>query len=123
MIDQGNCIDIRSALSSLIIGRQGQSLDSFETLLNSMLDRALPGSGRLSLDCDGYRKRQKDAIRQLTLRLVGKVRETGRSASTDPLPAEQRQIMHHLVKSMDGLTTVSHGSGPLKKMVISTQRG
>ncbi|TYO97664.1 spoIIIJ-associated protein [Geothermobacter ehrlichii] len=122
-INEGdNLLIIESPHNALIIGKKGLTLDSFEYLVNGIVDRYLPDGVRLRLDCGRFRQRQKENIRRLARELVEKARKTGRPVLSEPLPAEHRQIIHQMVKKFPDCTSRSQGQGVLKKVSISSLR-
>ncbi|ORJ58257.1 protein jag [Geothermobacter hydrogeniphilus] len=111
-------LNIISDQSALVIGRHGQTIDSLEIVLNGLLDRVLPGGGRLVVDCDGYRQRRLAALQGLARKLVRQARESGGTAISESLPGDQCRILQQLLTRMPGITVRTRGQGHLKKMVV-----
>jgi len=116
-------LSLDSTDPSLLIGRHGQTLDSLQSLLNSLLDRHF-GSGEIViLDADGYRARRKEVLFSLARRLVSRARASGKLVTTPPLPVGERQILFDLFERESGIVARSKGHGSEKILVVSAQRG
>jgi spoIIIJ-associated protein len=71
---------------------------------------------RLEVDVAGFRDRQIEGLRQLARELADEVRNGAPEATTDPLPASERRIVHLEVAELAGLETVTVGY--YKRIVI-----
>lgn len=109
--------------SSRIIGRRGQTLDALQSLTVTLTDRNVPDRTPIVLDVDNYRSRRADSLRQLARRLSAQVRRSGRPATVQPLPPEERRIVHLTLEDEPGIETRSIGHGFERKMLVSSRRG
>ncbi len=108
---------------SLIIGKEGQTLDALEYIVNLCLRRRDPDVNyRVMLEAAGYRERRKKSLVSMAERLAIKVKRTGRPVSLQPMPARERRIVHMALKEFKGVKTHSSGQGPNRKVVITPLR-
>ncbi len=108
---------------SLIIGKEGQTLDALEYLVNLCLRRQDARINyRVMLEAAGYRERRKKNLIALAERLAAKVKRTGRPVSLQPMPARERRIVHVALKEFKGVKTHSSGQGANRKVVITPTR-
>ncbi len=108
---------------SLIIGREGQTLDALEYIVNLCLRRREPDVRyRVVLEAEGYRERRRKSLISMAERLAIKVKRTGRALSLQPMPARERRIIHMALKDFKGIKTHSSGQGPNRKVVITPAR-
>ena len=108
---------------SLIIGKEGQTLDALEYIVNLCLRRRDPDVNyRVVLEAGGYRERRKKSLAAMAERLAIKVKRTGRAVSLQPMPARERRIIHMALKQFKGVKTHSSGQGPYRKVVITPVR-
>ncbi|RMF46784.1 MAG: hypothetical protein D6751_04155 [Deltaproteobacteria bacterium] len=117
--DQELVID--TDLNALLIGKRGVTLDGLEYLVNGILDRHFPDERRLTLDCGDFRQRQREQVRRVARELVEEARSKGRAMS-EPLPADQRQVIHQWVRSCPDCSSRSEGQGPFKKVSVVRNR-
>ncbi len=108
---------------ALIIGKDGQTLDALEYLVNLCLRRQNPDVNfKVMLEAAGYRERRKRNLISLAERLAIKVKRTGRALSLSPMPARERRIVHVALKEFKGIKTHSSGQGSNRKVVITPAR-
>jgi len=74
---------------------------------------------RIKLDVNNYRKRRKIALLDKVKRVAEQVKKRGRSVTIEPLPAENRKLVHQLIEKDKALKTSTVGNGNLKRIVIS----
>ena len=116
-------LNINSSDSSLIIGRQGQTLEALQSLVVLLTDRQVEDRTSIVLDIDNYRTRRASSLRRLARSLSAKVRRSGRSVTVQPLPPEERRILHLALEEETGIESRSVGQGHERKMVVSSGRG
>lgn len=109
--------------ASLLIGRHGQTLDALQSLVSTMTDRLTTDRTPIVVDVDGYRGRRQDFLTRLARRLVEKVRQSGKSASTPPLVLSERRILHERFKQESDLESRSKNHEGDRKIIILQPRG
>lgn len=103
-----------------LIGRDGETLAALQHLVARMLRARAPEEAipRVEVDVAGYRDRRVESLRALARELMEEVRETGNEASTEPLSAIERRIVHLEVAEAEAFTTVSIGDGLFKRVIV-----
>ncbi|MFW6323923.1 MAG: RNA-binding cell elongation regulator Jag/EloR [Desulfovibrionales bacterium] len=104
--------------SGLIIGRDGQTLSSFQYIVNRIVSRQWPEKLRVHIDTGDYRERQNENLKSTALFLADKAKSSGRTQSTKPLTSYHRRLVHMALQRDDGVQTRSKGEGPLKRVLI-----
>lgn len=106
---------------SLIIGRDGQTLNALEYLLNRILrHRGL--QIRIQIDAQGYRAKKQEALERLAHRMARKAKQSGRSVALQPMGPKERRIVHLTLKEVRGIATRSIGEGTYRKVIITPSR-
>ena len=116
-------IDITSPNPSRLIGWHGETLNSVQHLLKSIIRTKdnLSRSPFLVLDVDGYRKTQEDNVRRIAEQKADFVRRTGNRIVLAPMSPYFRRIVHlHVANTptLQDLTTFSHGEGEYRQIVL-----
>ncbi len=111
-------LDIRGDREGILIGKHGRTLDSLELLISRMVNKELIKPVRVTLDVDQYRKRRKDSLSQMAIRLGERAKETGETISIGPFNARDRRIIHIALQDEPALRTESLGEGDMKKVQI-----
>jgi len=103
---------------SILIGRRAETLNSLQyvtsLLLNQQMGRWVP----LVIDVQGYRFRRERQLRQLARRMADQVVATGRKQVLEPMPANERRIIHMELRYHPFVTTESVGEEPKRKTTI-----
>lgn len=112
-------LDISGDDLGLLIGWRGETLRALQTVLNLMLGEEEDSEGRrVVLDVERYRARREDQVRELALRLAGRVKRSGERYALDPMQAYERRVVHMTLADDDGVRTESSGREPARRVVI-----
>ena len=116
-------VDVVSSEASRLIGWHGETLNSVQHLLKSMLRTAknLERAPFIVLDVDGYRLMQEEKVKKIAEVKVDFVRRTGARVTLSPMSPYFRRIVHMHVANTPGLqdiATESVGEGDYRQVVI-----
>ena len=104
--------------AGFIIGKEAKLLDSFQHLLNQMVNKAEKKKIQIIIDVDEYRERRMKALLEKVDSLSKKVVETGKSYTLEPLAAANRKVVHQHIEKNNKLRTRTIGDGSRKRVVI-----
>ncbi len=108
--------------AGILIGREGQTLNALQYLVNRIVAKRWPEPIKIQLDTGAYRERQDDKLRQMALFLADKAKTMGRPQSTKPLSSYHRRVVHLALQSDESISTRSKGEGPMKRVIIVPKR-
>lgn len=116
-------VDIASSEASRLIGWHGETLNSIQHLLKSIIraKEDLEKSPFIVLDVDGYRKMQEDKVCRIADQKADFVRRTGSRVALSPMSPYFRRIVHLYIAnnpSMTDLMTESVGEGDYRQIVM-----
>ncbi len=115
----GNVVlDITGEKLGVVIGRRGETLDSLQYLTILASNRAEESYCRISIDCNGYRDKRREALENLAKRTSAKVIKQGRKIALEPMNPYERRIIHSCVAEIEGVSSHSTGVEPYRKVVI-----
>ena len=106
----------------VLIGRHGQALTSLQYILRLIVAERLKTWVTLNIDVAGYKKRRYESLKNLALRLADQVRASRRSINLEPMPADERRVIHVALSSHPDVVTQSTGVGDERKVVISLRK-
>ncbi len=115
-------IDISGDDLGMLIGRRGESLMSFQYVVNLIMTRRFPGRGSVTVDVEQYRRRREDQVVSLAERMAERVREIGDPITLEPMSAAERRLVHLAFVEDPELETNSVGEGDSRKVVISLRQ-
>jgi len=116
-------LDIQGEDLGILIGRRGQTLASLEYIMKLMVVCRLKTWIPLTLDVGGYKKRRRDSLERLALYLAEQVKSRRRAITMEPMPADERRIVHLTLADDPDVTTQSIDEGEHRKVVISLRQG
>ena len=106
----------------VLIGRRGATMTSLQYVLNLMVSRKFLDAGPYHVDVEGYRRRREEWLRDLAFRMAERVRTTGRPIMLEPMPANERRLIHLALAKDPTVGTASVGEGESRKVAISVRR-
>jgi len=104
----------------LLIGPKGQTLTAVHELSRTVLQRRATGrhAGRVRIDIGGYRQRRQEALSRFVQAQAEDVKELGVARALEPMNAVDRKIVHDTVNEIEGVSTVSEGTDPARRVVL-----
>ncbi len=112
-------IEIDGPDTTHIVGKNGETLNQLQYLLNVIYTRQVGNGVRITLDANNFRERREEKLRQLATHVAQQVLERNEEAVFDALPAFERRVVHKVLSEMDGITTYSEGEEPNRRVVIA----
>jgi spoIIIJ-associated protein len=103
----------------ILIGRRGETLSCLQFLTNLIVGRKLQYWPRVVVDVEGYRMRREEYLRSLARRVAERVRMRHQAITLDPMPANERRIVHLSLRSSPYVGTESIGEGEDRRIVVS----
>jgi spoIIIJ-associated protein len=107
----------------ILIGRRGQTLAALEYVAKLIVVRRLKAWVPLTVDVGGYKKHRQDSLQKLALYLAEQVKSRHRAMPMEPMPADERRIIHLALADHPDVTTESIGEGENRKVVILPREG
>ena len=114
----GPVIDIDGEDAGLLIGRRGETLRSLQYLVSLACGQQTGERVNILIDVAGYQERRYNSLRNLARRVARRVAERGRAITLEPMPANERRIVHLTLANSDDVSTASVGQGDQRKVVI-----
>ena len=115
--EEGPSLQISSADSKFLIGKNGERLDDLQFLVNKMVQKQHPDAPRIRVDCEHYRVRQEEKLCQLAVDLAAKAKATGKPMRMKPLNAYHRRIVHNALVDDPEVETFSPRSDDRMKRI------
>jgi len=111
-------IDIEGNDLSFLIGRKAETIDALQFITSLIVGRELGRWVPLQIDVQHYRKRREDELRKLARRIADQVESTGRKQVLEPMPPNERRIIHIELKENRNVETKSVGEDPRRKVTV-----
>ena len=114
----GPVFDIDGEDAGLLIGRRGETLRALQFMVNSLVSRRMEERVNILVDVAGYQQRRHDVLTTLAAKIAKTVGSSGRSIALEPMPPNERRIVHLALADYGGVTTSSTGVGEGRKVVV-----
>jgi spoIIIJ-associated protein len=115
-------VDIRGDDLSILIGRRGETLSALQYITRLIVGKELKRPVAVVIDIEGYRARRERQLRRLARKIAEQAIETGRTISLEPMPANERRIIHIELKENPKVETLSIGEGNRRKVTVIPQQ-
>ena len=104
-------INLNSDNNGILIGKNGQTLQGFNVLLRQVVSSTFKRRFFVMVDINNYKKDRYKRLRALAKSIGRKVARTKVDASLDPMPNDERRVIHQELSKMPKVRTRSEDSG------------
>jgi spoIIIJ-associated protein len=111
-------VDVSGKDLSVLIGKRSETLNAIQYISRLIVSKELGENVTLVIDVEGYRSRRERQLRQLAHRMADQAIKTGRKQILEPMPPNERRIIHMELREDAHVTTESFGEEPHRKVTI-----
>ena len=108
--------------AGLIIGRHGDTLISFQTLLNMIYKSRVGEWARIIVDVGDWREKQEEHLKELAEATAERAKETKEEQFLYNLKPAQRRIIHMELSKDKDVETVSEGEEPERYLIVRPKK-
>ncbi len=111
-------VDVTGKDLSVLIGKRSETLNALQYIARLIVSKELGENVTLVIDVEGYRTRRERQLKQLAHRMADQAVKTGRKQTLEPMPPNERRIIHMELREDTNVTTESFGEEPHRKVTI-----
>lgn len=111
-------VDVTGKDLGALIGRRGETINAFQRIAALIVSKEMSRWVRLSVDVEGHRSRREQQLRRMARQMAQQVAKTGSRQNLEPMPANERRIVHMELQNSSDVKTNSIGEDPQRKVVI-----
>lgn len=111
-------VEINGDNVSHLIGYKGKTIESIQSILNSMLQRENEEYGKVFLEINGYKKQKEEKLRRLANKMADNVIKFRKPIKLEPMSAYERLIIHNEISKRLDVETESFGEEPRRRVMI-----
>ena len=111
-------VEVQGNDLSILIGRRSETLNALQYISSLIISKEAGHWVPLLIDVQGYRARRERQLRVLARRMAEQVVQTGKRIALEPMPANERRIIHLELRNHPEVTTESFGEEPNRKVTI-----
>lgn len=106
----------------LMLQDRAELLEALQYLANRIFAARLGAGQRIVVDCDGFRRRKDEELRQIAARAAEKVKRTGERQELGLMNPYERRVIHLAVAEDSEVKSSSQGDGYMKRVTIALAR-
>ena len=114
----GPVFDVDGDDSGLLIGRRGETLRALHFIVSLIAARKVQERVNIFLDIAGYQERRYKSLASLAQRVAQRVAATGRSITMEPMPPNERRVVHMALADHPKVSTTSSGVGEGRQITV-----
>lgn len=102
----------------ILIGRRGDTLNALQFVTRLIVSRELQQRSSFIVDVEGYKTRREDTLKSLAHRMASRAKSQGKTMTLEPMPPNERRIIHLTLRGDRAVRTESVGTGERRKVTI-----
>ena len=111
-------LDVHGDDLGMLIGRKGETLAALQYIVRLIVNKQLNKMLNIVVDVEGYKQRREEQLIRLANRLAEQAAQRGQTMTLEPMPANERRIIHITLRDHPQVTTESVGEGSGRKVTI-----
>ena len=104
--------------NAIIIGKGGQTLRAITNVLKGAVNNTFKRRVNLYVDVNHYKEDRYRKVKRIATRVAKEVRKTHIDAALDPMPNDERKVIHQFLNEFKNIKTESEGDGAKRHIVI-----
>ena len=111
-------VDVQGDDLGILIGRGGETLTALQYISRLIVAKELQRPVAVVIDIEGYRARREEQLGRLANQMAAQAAELDRTMELEPMPPNERRIIHVALRDNPAVTTESIGEGSGRKVTI-----
>lgn len=104
--------------NAIIIGKGGQTLRAISTVLKAATNNSFKKRVNIVVDINNYKEDRYRKVKSIANRVAKEVAKTHIDAALDPMPNDERKVIHEFLSKREHIKTESEGDGSQRHLVI-----
>ena len=111
-------IILNTSHNSVLIGRNGQTLQAINMMVRQAVGHKFKKHYRLLVDINQYKNDKYEKLIKMAIRIAKEVQRTKVKAVLDPMSSDERRIIHNALSKFNHIKTESVGQGFKRQITI-----
>jgi len=116
--EDGFSVMLDAENNAILIGKAGQTLQSINTVVRGAVNSHFKGKYNVLIDINNYKQDRYEKVKALADRIARSVLRSKTAATLDPLPNDERKVIHQYLSEMPHIRTESIGEGNQRRLKI-----
>jgi spoIIIJ-associated protein len=111
-------VDVQGEDLGILIGRRGETLSALQYITRLIVAKEVEHPVAVVIDIEGYRARREEQLQRLARKIADQAVQLARTMELEPMPANERRIIHMALRDHPAVRTESIGEGASRKVTI-----
>ena len=111
-------IKMYSDNNSILIGKNGQTLQALTTVLKQIVYNEVKTYPYLILDVENYKEKQVKYLERLAKNIAKEVAQTKNEVALENMNSYERRVIHNILSENKKVYTISEGEEPNRHVVV-----
>lgn len=116
--ENGLKVMLNAENNAILIGKNGQTLQSLNVVVRGAVNSHFKKHVNVLVDINNYKVDRYDKVIAMATRIAKTVQRTKVAATLDPLPNDERKVIHQYLSEMKNIRTESVGDGSQRRLKI-----
>ena len=104
-------VELNADNNAMLIGRGGATLQAINTVVKGAASAVFHKRIQVLVDINGYKEDRYQKLEYMARREAKTVQRTKQSVLLEPMPADERKVIHQYLSHMRNIRTASEGEG------------
>ena len=104
--------------NAILIGKAGQTLQALNTITRAAASSTFKRRVHVLIDVNNYKNDRYAKVKSYARSVAKTVQKTKVTATLDPIPNDERRVVHQYLSEMDNIRTESVGEGRERRLKI-----
>ncbi len=109
---------LNTSHNSVLIGKNGQTLQAFNSLVRQAVSHKFRRHYRILVDINSYKDEKYEKLTRMAIRLAREVQKTHINVTLEPMTSDERRVVHNVLGNYDHIHTESSGQGYKRQITI-----
>lgn len=118
LVDGRIKVDVNTDHNPLLIGKAGVILRAINLIVKNAVQNEFKKRYEIDVDINHYKEDRYEKVKKMAKRFARSVQKSHIDMKLDPLPADERKVMHQVISEMNYVRTQSVGEGKNRCLTI-----
>lgn len=111
-------INLNADNNAVLIGKMGKTISAFNTVVRAAVNSEFKSKIDVLIDVNHYKDERYSKVRMLAKRVGKQVQHSHVDVELDPMPNDERKVIHKVLSDWHNLKTESEGDGARRHICI-----
>ena len=116
--NDGFIINLNADNNAVLIGKMGKTLSAFNTVVRAAVNAEFKKRIDVLIDVNHYKDERYYKLRAMGKRIAKQVQRSHVNVELDPMPNDERKVIHQTLNDWHNISTESEGEGTNRHLVI-----